>query len=318
MMKETPTISTNDVTVAPTSGGATPVGATPVAQPLPPRQIAPAPSTPPQTVFVPVAVQPGAVQPGMMAPAPAPAPEVMEVPESAPAHPDHKLPREIRIYSHSTLFYWWPVWAVGYLMALLTWMWGHMYPLGSSEVLVSESKNLGVIFTLTVLLVILITNVTLRGMASVVTILVGIITVLTLAYFGVWRTLLHTLGQLEIFMNFGFYVFFSTAVFLVWAFAFFFYDRMTYWRFRPGQVTQETVIGGAEHTYDTRGMVFVKHREDLFRHWVLGLGSGDIEFSTTGARRENVYIPNVLFVNSRLHDVQRMIVISPDTETPVS
>src|SRR5207245_2723666 len=27
---------------------------------------------------------------------------------------------EVRIYSHSSLFYWWPVWAVGLLMGLLT------------------------------------------------------------------------------------------------------------------------------------------------------------------------------------------------------
>src|ERR1700693_88599 len=27
---------------------------------------------------------------------------------------------EIRIISHSTLFYWWPVWALGFLMALVT------------------------------------------------------------------------------------------------------------------------------------------------------------------------------------------------------
>src|SRR5947209_4022587 len=28
--------------------------------------------------------------------------------------------RQVRVYSHSALFYWWPVWAVGFLMALLT------------------------------------------------------------------------------------------------------------------------------------------------------------------------------------------------------
>src|SRR5436305_1305602 len=29
-------------------------------------------------------------------------------------------PMEIRIYSHSNLFYWWPVWLVGLILALLT------------------------------------------------------------------------------------------------------------------------------------------------------------------------------------------------------
>src|SRR2546427_8335600 len=27
---------------------------------------------------------------------------------------------EVRIYSHSSLFYWWPVWAAGFIMGLLT------------------------------------------------------------------------------------------------------------------------------------------------------------------------------------------------------
>src|SRR4051794_13938532 len=33
--------------------------------------------------------------------------------------------RELTIVSHSGLFYWWPVWLVGFLMALLTYMGNH-------------------------------------------------------------------------------------------------------------------------------------------------------------------------------------------------
>jgi len=150
-----------------------------------------------------------------------------------------------------------------------------------------------------------------RGMSSVVVILGAIIITLALAYFQLWDMVLGTMGRLQIYMNLGFYVFFSSAVFVVWAFSFFVYDRLTYWRVRPGQITQETVIGGAERTFDTRGMVFEKHREDLFRHWVLGLGSGDIEIATTGAKRETVAVPNVLFVNHKLGLVQRLIAMKP-------
>ncbi len=66
-------------------------------------------------------------------------------------------------------------------------------------------------------------------------------------------------------------------------------------------------------------MVFEKRRQDLFRHWVLGLGSGDIEISTTGAGRETVSIPNVLFVDAKVSEIQKMIAMSPDQfQTPVS
>ena len=33
--------------------------------------------------------------------------------------------REVRIYAHSALFYWWPVWICGYIMALWTYFDGH-------------------------------------------------------------------------------------------------------------------------------------------------------------------------------------------------
>src|SRR5262245_38258186 len=40
---------------------------------------------------------------------------------------------EIRIISHSGLFYWWPVWAMGFLMALLTFIDGHRLILVPSD-----------------------------------------------------------------------------------------------------------------------------------------------------------------------------------------
>src|SRR6516165_5773916 len=35
-------------------------------------------------------------------------------------------PKEIVIISHSPIFYWWPVWFVGFLMAILTYFDGHL------------------------------------------------------------------------------------------------------------------------------------------------------------------------------------------------
>ena len=34
-------------------------------------------------------------------------------------------PQKVVVISHSPLFYWWPVWAVGFLMALLTYLRGY-------------------------------------------------------------------------------------------------------------------------------------------------------------------------------------------------
>ncbi|HTU90491.1 MAG TPA: hypothetical protein VMF69_10490 [Gemmataceae bacterium] len=239
-------------------------------------------------------------------------PAVPAVLVAPPPAPDKKKVEELRIYSHSTFFYWWPVWVAGYIMAAVTRMHGQTVQIGNTEVWMDYSKNMGVLFTLIFFLVILFTNITLRGMASVVVILVIAFVTLLFAYMGWWEDVLSWMGRLSIFMNMGFYVFFSSLVLLVWAVSVFVYDRLTYWRVTPGQLTHDTVIGGAQRSYDTRGMVFEKQRQDLFRHWILGFGSGDIEISTVGARRETFSIPNVLFVDAKVSAIQRMIAMQPD------
>jgi len=226
----------------------------------------------------------------------------------APAQP---LP-ELKLYSHSMLIYWWPVWLVGYLFALLTYLQGETITVGGRQMLMHPSKNLGVFYTVVFTLVILMTHVTLRGLMSVVVIVFAMFVTVLFAWLGWWDYILEWLPYLDIRMNMGFYVFFSTALFIVWALAFWIFDRMTYWRIRPGQMTFERVVGGGERSYDTRGLVFEKHPVDFFRHQILGLGSGDLRIMTSGARREEIYIPNVLFVDRMVAQIQKLIAIKPD------
>lgn len=46
---------------------------------------------------------------------PMPSPSQMPLPV-----PVHRGPREIKLVSHSPIFYWWPIWLLGYIMALVT------------------------------------------------------------------------------------------------------------------------------------------------------------------------------------------------------
>jgi len=224
-------------------------------------------------------------------------------------------PREVRIYSHSYLFYWWPVWAVGYLCALLTYINGNTvlftYRDQEVEVMMHPSHNLGVVFTFTLLLVILLTNVAVRGLASVAVILSAIVAVLFLAYMEWWDAILSAMGRLAIYQNMGFYLFFSSAVFLVWASSVFVFDRLDYWVFQPGQMVHHSWLGGGEQTFDTRGMSITKQRSDMFRHWVLGLGSGDLHIAATGARAAEFTLTNVLFVGSKLDEIERLVSLKP-------
>jgi hypothetical protein len=102
------------------------------------------------------------------------------------------------------------------------------------------------------------------------------------------------------------------VIFVVGFISVFLYERQSYFKVTPGQMTHDFVIGGSARSYDTRGMVFEQHRNDLFRHRILGMGSGDIVISTMGAKRDTISVPNVLFVDSKVAAIQRLIAMQPD------
>ena len=219
---------------------------------------------------------------------------------------------DIRIYSHSPLFYWWPAWVLGYIFAIVTAVGGEDVGIGSNNYWVHPNKAIGVTYTAVLLIVILFTNITLRGLWSVVTIMFVAIVCVTLAWLGLWDDVVDLIPILGIHMNLGFFVTFSTVLFVIWALAFFVFDRVTFWRVRPGQMTYERVVGGGEKSYDTRGMVFEKHLEDFFKHIILGIGMGDLKIMTSGARSEEIYVPNVFMVDRKVTAIQKLISVQPD------
>jgi hypothetical protein len=77
--------------------------------------------------------------------------------------------------------------------------------------------------------------------------------------------------------------------------------------FTPGQLKVRTEIGGGEKVYDAFGMTLEKQRSDLFRHWVLGLGSGDLIVKTAGAQAHHFDLPNVLFIGKKVQEIEEML-----------
>lgn len=59
-----------------------------------------------------------------------------------------------------------------------------------------------------------------------------------------------------------------------------------------------------------------KRRDDLFRHWLLGLGSGDLQVRTSGATHEQIDVRNVLFISSKVAVIQKFIAEVPEGEGP--
>jgi hypothetical protein len=98
----------------------------------------------------------------------------------------------------------------------------------------------------------------------------------------------------------------------VWFATVFVFDRMSYWRIRPGQITHEYVFGTGAKTYDTENLVLEKYRDDLFRHWVLGFGSGDLHLRPHGAAREEIPVPNVLFIGRKADAINKLIASEPE------
>jgi hypothetical protein len=216
--------------------------------------------------------------------------------------------QELTIYSHSTLLYWWPAWAAGFICAILNE--------GQERFLATApgarpSSAVGLIYLTIILMLIFFTNVRLRGINSVVALLtVSFITVL-LAWLGWWDDIARFIPYLWVHMNTGFYLVFSTGLLIIWLMMFFVFDRMKYWRVRPGQLTEERLIGGGAESFDTNGMRFQKLSSDFFRS-LLGFGAGDLTVVPAGGRGATIEIPNVIFVDRKVRAIERLISVKPE------
>jgi hypothetical protein len=264
------------------------------------------------------------------------------VPTSMPPL-EHK--REIVVVSHSFLFYWWPVWAFGFIMAAITWLGGDRMitvPAGTEpatgqiiegyegkrdtlvlpkdkhlalekgnparpHLRMSANKNLGVLFCIIILLVIAITNIPLRGLWSVIVIVILLSIAIILAILDKWETIIEYLGFLDIRINLAGYLVISSVLFVLWFLIFVFFDKQIYMVFSPGQFRVRLEIGDAETAYDTAGMTIQKQRSDLFRHWILGLGSGDLIVRTAGAQTHQFDMPNVLFLGRKVREIEDLL-----------
>jgi hypothetical protein len=171
----------------------------------------------------------------------------------------------------------------------------------------SERKELGVIFFTFLLLVIFITNVPLRGIWSIM-IIIGIFTlILIFALAGVLDAILSWAYLLDVRINLGGYLFVSTVLFILWGLTVMVFDRRIYIIFTPGNFRVCTEIGAGEKVYDTMGLKLERQPSDLFRHYILGLGAGDLTVKTSGATNEHFDLQNVLWVDWKVQRIEEML-----------
>jgi hypothetical protein len=259
---------------------------------------------------------------------------------------------QVVVYRHTHLFYWWPVWLVGFIFAALCYFSEHymaIVPPGTvaaqqrqveledgkletRDVLILDKgkklftrldsdgnavliqptihaaphRTIGTVYLLVLLLVIVLTNISMRGLWSVLVMMTVILLVIILYLSNSLGTILRSAGLMSIYLNMGGYIVISSALLILWAINFFFLDRMTYMIFTPGQVRVRTEIGGGEMVYDATGMTVQKQRADMLRHWGLGFGSGDLLIFPLNAGHA-IELPNVLRVTRVVREIETLV-----------
>lgn len=275
--------------------------------------------------------------------------------------------KEIRVYSHSGLFYWWPVWVFGFFFAIWTWAENNRLAIVPSDTIVTKEKvkdgekeatrmNIVIpgdghqlnrvtrkasegeakafteknpvnantelyrvnphvsaktwmapLFLVILSVVIIITNVPLRGLWSLVVTIGLIMVALIISLLGWWDDIFEKLFDLHVFINMAGYLFLATVVFIGWCIATFIFDKRSYIIFTPGQIKVCEQVGGREKVYDTTGMTIEKHRDDWFRHIFLGFGSGDLSVRTAGADRHEIVMPNVALIGFKIGPIEQLL-----------
>ena len=309
----------------------------------------------------------------MASTSPPPAPAPQPPPHAAPRPQDE--PREITIVSHSNLYYWWPVWAFGFLMAVITYFQGYVMAVFPAKdvsaavhadvtikthtqsdkgehineatltdqvvvyapqkedkafagvpvkennevekphLRVSPNQYVGVVFVFILLMTIFITNVPLRGMWSLLVIVVAVALVVIFLLLHWMETLLSYLYMLDVRINMAGYMTISVFLLIIWLVALLIFDKQRYITVTPGQLSVCEEIGGGQQCYSTNGMTLQKQRSDVFRHYILGLGSGDLIIRTSGAQAHQIDLPNVLFINAKVRQIENLLKTTNVIET---
>jgi hypothetical protein len=171
----------------------------------------------------------------------------------------------------------------------------------------ANNSGYGVLFATVLLVVIFITNVPLRGLWSMMAISLVVFLTLIFQLAGYWEHILHGLWLLDIRINAAGYFLISSLLFCLWLFTMVVFDRQIHMVFTPGQLKVKTEVGGGEKVYDASGMTLEKQRSDMFRHWLLGMGSGDLIVRTSGAQAHQFDMPNVLFIGRKVREIEELL-----------
>jgi hypothetical protein len=122
-----------------------------------------------------------------------------------------------------------------------------------------------------------------------------------------WDDVFAFLGGLDIRMNAAGYLFLAVPLFIAWCVVVFVYDRQHYMIFDEGQIRYVREVGESEIVMASEGAVVEKKRDDVFRHWLFGFGSGDLQIRTGGSHGQAIGLANVLNIGAKLQVINDML-----------
>src|SRR5262249_41755154 len=100
----------------------------------------------------------------------------------------------------------------------------------------AQHRMWGTFYMAVLLLVIIITNITMRGLWSFLVLIFLVMLALLITAGGWWHNIIPQTGRLAVHINLGGYVLLSSVLLLFWLINLFIFDRQTYMIFTPGQV----------------------------------------------------------------------------------
>lgn len=211
---------------------------------------------------------------------------------------------EIVFYSHSQILYYWPVWLISYVFALITYIGGQTVTIGTTTSKIHPTPGLGLAYLIILISVILFTSVNIRGVWAAFSAAVLVIVGLLFNLLQLWPPILKYLGSLTFHLNFHFYLTMGLVLSALWFLVVFLFDRRHYIVIRPAHLTVVEEIGDAEMNVNMVGVSFEKQRDNFFQHWLLGFGSGDLRIRTKDGKIE---FPNVWRISTQIENIHKLI-----------
>ena len=210
---------------------------------------------------------------------------------------------ELKVYTHSPILYWWPIWALGLLF-------GFVSMFVSGEGTEAAARVQGQTFVFLLVFVIFSTTVKLRGANSVILGLLLLIGGILLVTANLYGPVAAFIGGLDIRMSPAFYWFVGISVFIMWAVMIFGFDKVKFYEIAPGQVRERVFWGSGDRAESGANARCRYLKDDFLRHRILGVVvTGDIEI--TLADGEVWYLHNVLFAKEKANRINELIVTRP-------